>query len=195
MSFLIPCRAFSHRILFTSWSAPNKNVFEIPGLSPEMMQLIIEFAYTGTVFMTEDNAQELLLAADQLNVTDLTQACCDFLREQLCPKNCIGIWQFTNICFLSRLQHEAFKYIVDNFEEVVISEEFQHLSVQELLDILKRDDLSVTKENTVFEAVLQWIAHASEIRKKHLVLLLSKVRTLTLCHYIQFRFTTSGFSC
>lgn len=139
------------------------------------MQLIIEFAYTGSVSVTEDNAQELLLAADQLNVMDIVQIACDFLGEQLCPKNCIGIFQFTNICFASELQHKAYRCIIDHFEEVVFSEEFLQLSVQELTDILDRDDLNVRKESSVYESILRWITHVPEKRKGHITVLLSKV--------------------
>lgn len=56
-----------------------------------MMRLIIEFAYTGSVPVTAENVQELLLAADQFNVMDVVQTCCDFLGEQLRAENCIGI--------------------------------------------------------------------------------------------------------
>ncbi|XP_034748721.1 kelch-like protein 10 [Etheostoma cragini] len=162
--------------LFRRWSTPDKKVFDIPGLSPDMMQLIIEFAYTGSVSVTEDNAQELLLAADQLNVMDIVQTGCDFLGEQLCPKNCIGIFQFTNICSSSKLQHKAYRCIIDHFEEVVFSEEFLQLSVQELTDILERDDLNVKKESVVYESILRWITHLPEKRKGHITVLLSKVR-------------------
>ncbi|KAM9340226.1 kelch-like protein 10 [Symphorus nematophorus] len=174
------------RALFIHWSTPDKKVFEIPGLSPDMMQLIIEFAYTGFLSITERNVQELLMAADQLNVMDVVQACCDFLAEQLCPENCIGIWQFTNICISSELQRKAYNYIIDHFEEVVSCEEFQQLSAEDLTGILKRDDLNVRKESTVFEAILHWITHAPEERKRHITELLSKVRlALTGMDYIE----------
>lgn len=140
-----------------------------------MMELIIEFAYTGSISVTEDNVQELLLAADLLNVVDVVQICSDFLSEQLCPENCIGIWQFTNICFCSELQRKAYSYIIDNFEEVVSQEEFLRLSAQELTDIIEGDDLNVRKESTVYESILHWIAHIPEERETHMAVLLSKV--------------------
>ena len=143
-----------------------------------MMQIIIKFAYTGSLSVTEDNVQELLIAADQFNIKDIVQTCCDFLGEQLCPENCIGIWQFTFFsCF--ELQRKAYQFILDHFEEVVSGEEFQDLTVQELSDILERDDLNVSEETTVFEAVLHWIAHRPEERQAHLLVLLSKVRSTT----------------
>uniref|UniRef100_A0A7N6AKN6 BTB domain-containing protein n=1 Tax=Anabas testudineus TaxID=64144 RepID=A0A7N6AKN6_ANATE len=172
--------------LFSRWSAEDRLVFNIAGLSPRMMELIIEFAYTGSISVTEDNVQELLLAADLLNVVDVVQICSDFLSEQLCPENCIGIWQFTNICFCSELQRKAYSYIIDNFEEVVSQEEFLRLSAQELTDIIEGDDLNVRKESTVYESILHWIAHIPEERETHMAVLLSKVRlALTNEEYIK----------
>ncbi|KAM3606146.1 uncharacterized protein V6R79_011464 [Siganus canaliculatus] len=168
------------RSLFTRWSVPDRKVYDIPGLSSYMMQLIIQFAYTGSMPVTEDNVQELLTTADQFCITDIVQICCKFLSEQLCPDNCIGIWRFTDICFSPELQREAYRFIVNHFEEVVFGEEFQQLSAQELSDIISRDDLGVKEEKAVFEAVVRWVGHAPEEREKHLDALLSKVRMALL---------------
>ncbi|XP_075960673.1 kelch-like protein 10 [Anarhichas minor] len=185
---IILCRCSTYFLaLWSRWSPPDKKVFHIPGLSPDMMQLIIEFAYTGLVSVTEENVQELLLAADQLNVMGVVQTCCDFLGEQLCPENCIGIFQVTDTCLSPELRLKAYHFIVDHFEEVVLSEEFPQLSVQQLADILGRDDLNVSEESAVFEAILRWIAHEPEERKAHLAVLLSKVRLVLMCRiYVRF---------
>ncbi|KAK9526757.1 hypothetical protein VZT92_015440 [Zoarces viviparus] len=162
--------------LFTRTSTPEKKVFDITGLSPEMMQLIIEFAYTGSVSVTWENVHELLLAAGQFNIMGVVQTCCDFLGEQLCPENCIGIFQFTGICFATELRHKAYHYIIDHFEKVVFSEEFLQLPLQQLTNILCRNDLNVRNESIAFEAVLRWIAHVPDEREAHIPVLLSKVR-------------------
>ncbi|XP_073323621.1 kelch-like protein 10 [Pagrus major] len=141
-----------------------------------MMQIIIEFAYTGSLSVTEDNVQELLVAANQFNIMNIVQACCDFLEEQLSPKNCIGIWHFTKFYSCSELQEKAYKFVLDHFEEVVSTEEFQDLTVEELSDFIESDDLNVRKESTVCEAVLHWITNSPQEREGHLLLLLSKVR-------------------
>uniref|UniRef100_A0A3P8S6W3 Kelch like family member 10 n=1 Tax=Amphiprion percula TaxID=161767 RepID=A0A3P8S6W3_AMPPE len=164
------------RALFSRWSGPNQKVYNIPGLSPAMMQLIIEFAYTNSVSVTEDNVQELLLAADQLNVMGVVQACSDFIGEQLCPENCVNIWHFTKICISPKLQQKAYRHIIDHFEEVVTCDEFLEVSVEEFVDILDRDDLSVREESTVYDAVIRWISHAAEERQRHIAALLPKVR-------------------
>lgn len=172
------------RALFTHCSDPDKQVFNIPGLSPEMMALIIDFAYTGSVSITEENVVELLMAADQLNATDIVKLCSDFLGEQLCPENCVGIWQFTKVCLSPELRAKAYHYIINNFEQVVLEEEFLQLTVEELADILDRERLNVQLETTVYEALTKWISHVPAERKQHLTALLSKVCKLSLLHLV-----------
>ncbi|XP_056263171.1 kelch-like protein 10 [Pseudoliparis swirei] len=174
--------------LFGRWCPADKKVFVIPGVSPDAMRLIIEFAYTGSVSVTEENVQELLLAADQLNVMDVVQTCCDFLGEQLRAENCIGVFEFTDIVFCPELQRRAYRYVVEHFEEVARHEEFLQLSLQQLVDILERDDLNVRNESVAFEAVLRWIDHAPETRKAHVAVLFSKVRlALTSLNYMRLK--------
>ncbi|XP_039657323.1 kelch-like protein 10 [Perca fluviatilis] len=165
------------KALFTHWSTPDSRVFDIPNVSPDMMKLIIEFAYTGFVPVTQNNIQELFIAADRFNVMGIIQACCDLLEKQLTPQNCIGIWWFTDIYYTPELNHKTFLYMLNHFEEIAAtSEEFLQLSAQELAKIIANDRLNVKQENTVFRAVLRWIAYANEERRENISLLLSNVR-------------------
>ncbi|XP_047464383.1 kelch-like protein 10 [Mugil cephalus] len=165
------------RALFTRWSDPNQKVFNMsPDMTPDIMQLIIEFAYTGSVSVTKDNVQALMVAADQLNVMGVVQTCCDFLAGHICPENCVGLWQFTNVCSSTELHSKAFRYIIDHFVEVIYCKEFLQLSVHELTDVLARDDLNVKTESTVYEAVVRWIQHVPEERGLHMGALFPKVR-------------------
>ncbi|XP_035499491.1 kelch-like protein 10 isoform X2 [Scophthalmus maximus] len=174
---IILCDCSSYfQALFERWMTTGKKVFNIPGPSPDIMQLIIEFAYTGSVNVTEDNVHDLVLVANMLNVMDLIQACSEFLCERICQENCIGIWQLTKVCSSTEMQYKAYRYITYHFEEVFLCEEFLELSLQELNEILGRDDLNVRTESIVYEAILRWIAHIPEERKEHISVLLFKVR-------------------
>ncbi|KAM9314786.1 kelch-like protein 10 [Pholidichthys leucotaenia] len=174
------------RALLCSASS-EQNVFNIPGISAPIMELILEYAYTGLVSVTVENMQELLLAADQLEVMDIVQICWNFIENELAPKNCIGIWQFTNVISCPEIRYKACRYITDHFVDVVSSEEFLQLSVEELEDILGRDELCVKGENSVYEAAIKWMLHMPEKRKEHAVRLLSKVRLgLMTESYIEF---------
>ncbi|KAM3859011.1 kelch-like protein 10 [Diretmus argenteus] len=142
-----------------------------------MMRLIIEYAYTRSVPVTENNVVELLAAADQFCVMGIAQACFVFLEDQLRPENCIGVWKLTEVYHCPDLRHKAYLFILHRFEEMLrVSEEFVGLSLQQLADLIEEEELNVKQESTVFQAVLRWIAHVPQERNGHISVLLPKVR-------------------
>jgi hypothetical protein len=58
------------------------------------MTQIRDNAYYGTVDIDEDNVCELLQTSDYLCVPDIVQLCCDFLKNNLDPENCIGVMRY-----------------------------------------------------------------------------------------------------
>ncbi|GAB0199093.1 kelch-like protein 10 [Grus japonensis] len=176
-NILCSCSHYFRALFTSSWNNTEKIVYKIPGTSPEMMRLIIEYAYTRTVPVTADNVESLLTAADQFNIMGIIRLCCEFLKSQLCFENCIGICRLTDYYHCPDLREAAYVFILHHFEEMAkVSTEFLDLSVNELKDIIEKDELNVKQEDVVFEAILKWIAHDPQNRRQHIAVLLSKVR-------------------
>ncbi|NWY55656.1 KLH10 protein, partial [Chionis minor] len=176
-NILCSCSHYFRALFASNWSNTERRVYKIEGTSPEMMRLIIEYAYTRAVPVTADNVQSLLIAADQFNVMGVVRLCCEFLKSQLCSENCVGIWRFADYCYCPDLREAAHVFILHHFEEVTrLSAEFLELSVEELAHILEKDELNVKQEEAVFEAILKWIDHGPQDRRQHVAVLLGKVR-------------------
>ncbi|NXS58172.1 KLH10 protein, partial [Brachypteracias leptosomus] len=174
---LCRCSNYFRALLSSRWSTTEKTVHNIPGTSPEMMKLIIEYAYNGTVPVTADNVGSLLNAADYLNVMGIVRLCCQFLQSHLCLENCISTWKLTDTYYCPDLREAARVFILHHFKELVeVSTEFTRLSIDELIGIIGDDELNVRQEGAVFEAVLKWVAYDPQKRRQHIPLLLSKVR-------------------
>ncbi|XP_055938231.1 kelch-like protein 10 [Argiope bruennichi] len=149
----------------------------IPNVSATMLEIIIQYAYTGATPVSEDNVQELLPAADQFSVLGLVNACVDFLVNNLDPKNCIGIWRFSKEYFLLDLEKEAFRYILDHFLDIAErSKEYLELSVSNLNIILKDDLLNAEKEISVWNSVKHWVYYDIANRMTCLPSLLASIR-------------------
>ncbi|CAM4683455.1 unnamed protein product [Leuciscus chuanchicus] len=172
------CSSYFRALFSNSWSSPAEHFCEIQGISRDIMPLVIQYAYTRSVLITQENVVELLVAAEMISVTGLVDSCCQFLESQLCPENCIGICKFTeDFSSCSKLLCKAQHYILQHFEEVLhVPEEFLELSLEQLEEIIDEDELNVRQEEVVFEAVLHWINHAPENRRQHIAVLLPKVR-------------------
>ncbi|GAA6072450.1 kelch-like protein 10 isoform X1 [Tachysurus ichikawai] len=170
--FLI-CRA-----LFTRWSNLDQGVYNINGVSPEIMDLIIHYMYTQDIQVTTDEVKTLLATANYLLIQDLVMSCCEFIQEHLNPDNCLRIWQYADTHSCYELRDQAYMYTLHHFEDVVFSQsgKFLNLTMEQLSDILEKDELNIKEEKTAFQAVIPWIRYDPSVRTQHIVNLLPKVR-------------------
>ncbi|XP_055520679.1 kelch-like protein 18 [Leucoraja erinacea] len=150
------------------------------GMDPSALEALINFAYNGRLAIDQQNVQSLLIGASFLQLQNVKDACCTFLRERLHPKNCLGVRQFAETMMCTVLYDSANSFIHQHFVEVSMSEEFLALSFEETLELVARDELNVKSEEQMFEAVLAWVRFNREDRESCLPQLLSKVR-LPLC--------------
>lgn len=177
------------RALFTNeLFNTNRREVVIPGVSADVMRIIIDYAYTRHVDINAENVEILLPAADQFHVIGIVKKCCDFLTAELGPENCIGIYKFSKMYFCHNLERTSFRYIMHNFYQVsTLSNEYLQLSADELADILSRDELNVKNEELVFDSVLRWIDYDAERRKSSMAKLLRSIRLglLTTQYFVE----------
>lgn len=166
------------RSLFTQelFNTDRKEVV-IPGITADVMQSFVDFAYTRQANITAENIERLLPAADQFHVNGLVRACCQFLSESLESENCIGIYHFARTYFCHNLEKDAYRYLMRHFSGVgLTSPEFLQLTFDEVCIILSSDDLNVKNEEIPFMALIRWIDQDSSNRKCHISSLLKTVR-------------------
>uniref|UniRef100_A0A8C6WJH8 Kelch-like family member 2 n=1 Tax=Neogobius melanostomus TaxID=47308 RepID=A0A8C6WJH8_9GOBI len=138
--------------------------------------LLVDYIYTAEIQVTEDNVQALLPAAGLLQLTEVKKACCEFLSSQLHPSNCLGIRAFADLHACSQLLAQANSYAEQHFTEVVGSEEFLNLGMEQVSSLIASDKLTIPTEEKVFEAVIAWVNHDKDVRQEHLAHLMEHVR-------------------
>ncbi|XP_070560703.1 kelch-like protein 17 isoform X2 [Ptychodera flava] len=142
----------------------------------QALELLVQFAYTSEVTVTEKNVQTLLPAASLLQLHTVRDACCNFLMGQLDPTNCLGIRRFADTHGCYELQQISHKFALLNFAEVASSEEYFQLPKQEVVDLVGSDQLNVAVEEVVFRAVIAWISYDVTSRGRYTSQLLKFVR-------------------
>jgi len=126
--------------------------------------------------VTEENVQVLLTAANLLQLTDVRDACCDYLQSQIDPGNALGIREFSEIHGCLDLFNYADSYIEQHFHEIVQFDEFLNLNSDQVEAFIKSDSLSVPTEEKIFECVVAWIHFDPSARQEHLGRLMQHVR-------------------
>ncbi|XP_041831337.1 kelch-like protein 20 isoform X2 [Melanotaenia boesemani] len=160
-----PC----HRIVLASFSSYFQAMFSadlieskqervaINGVEPQMIGMLVSYAYTSEVYISKANVQALLAAANLLDVMAVREACCRFMERQMDEMNCVGIHCFAEAHSCKVLEKRSMDYILEHFSSVCQQEEFQSLCVDKLTEIITSDFLNVPKEEMVFEAVMLWL--------------------------------------
>jgi len=67
---------------------------ELHDLDHKVVDLLLQFAYTGRITLNIDNVQQVLDAASFLQFDLVVQSCSDFMKQQLHPSNCIEMRKF-----------------------------------------------------------------------------------------------------
>lgn len=126
--------------------------------------------------MTVENVQDLMMAADMLQLGELVLICGEFLRNHMEPNNCVGIYQFLEQIGCSELLEFTQNYIHAHFLQVCEGEEFSSLSKDQLTCLLRSEELRIEDEYQVFTAAMNWLLHDITHRKKHVVEVLEPIR-------------------
>lgn len=138
-----------------------------------MVSLVV---HSGLVSIGESNVQELIVAADMFQLTEVVDLCCEFLKGQIDPTNCIGLFQFSEQIACHDLMEFTENYIHAHFLDIQNGEEFLALTKDQLVKVLRSEELSIEDEYQVFIAAMQWILKDLGRRKKHVVEVLDTVR-------------------
>lgn len=155
--------------------AAQKDV-TLRGCIASAVKSLVEFVYTGTVEVTVNNAQDLLVTANMFGLPSIVDCCARFIAKHISPANCLGIREFAVIHNLEELHKQAAAYSVENFSKVSRQDEFVALSLSQVVELVRCDDVRVDSEEDIYESVTRWINHDEDKRIEHSDMLYNYVR-------------------
>ncbi|XP_029344977.1 kelch-like protein 3 isoform X1 [Acyrthosiphon pisum] len=151
-------------------------VVNIGDIDSNILQLLIDFIYTGKIMVTEQNVMSLLPAAIFLQLDYVKGVCVEFLQKQLNTSNCLYIKEFAYFYNCMELLSSSEEYMKTHFLKFVETDEFLSLSCEEVINLISRDDINVPFEEKIFECVINWVKHESDCRYDSLPKLMEHVR-------------------
>ncbi|XP_003785561.2 kelch repeat and BTB domain-containing protein 8 [Otolemur garnettii] len=157
------------RSMFTSGlTESTQKEVRIVGVEAESMDLVLNYAYTSRVILTEANVQALFTAASIFQIPSIQDQCAKYMISHLDPQNSIGVFIFADHYGHQELGDRAKEYIRKKFLCVTKEQEFLQLTKDQLISILDSDDLNVDREEHVYESIIRWFEHEQNEREVHL---------------------------
>lgn len=98
--------------MFTSGlTESSQSEVRIVGVESESMHLVLDYAYTSRVTLSESNVQALFTAASIFQIPALQDQCAQFMISRLDPQNCIGVYMFADAYGHQELRERSQDYI------------------------------------------------------------------------------------
>ncbi len=174
---LAACSPYFESMFIGEFAEPLNEPIVIEELSGESLEMMINFAYTSCIRITERNVYSVFEAAELLQCSGVKGACFKFFKQQMNKSNCIRTWLFAENHNCTELLDASLKYIDFNFLDIVKGREFLDLDQPDIVvGITSREDLAITAEEQVYEAVLSWVHSKLEKRRMHSYKVFKSVR-------------------
>ena len=90
----------------------------INGLEPSVAEQLIDYFYTAEIRINQHNVQNILSAANLLDVPPVREAASRYLDQHMDETNCLGIQSFAEIHSCHALQRKAKAFALRHFSEV-----------------------------------------------------------------------------
>lgn len=142
----------------------------------DILERLFKYCHTGVIAIDLKDLDSMTQVANMLQFTKVKEHCAAFYSTILCASNCLGIREVAELHNMVQLKTDAHALALDQFMEVSKSNEFRQLSADQLSTLLKEDEINVSAEEDVFNALIQWIKYDVEERKKSLGTLLDCIR-------------------
>ena len=167
---------FFCKLLQSDMKENREGIVRLEEISGSVMEDVLEFIYTGTVEVTEENAEELVVATNYLLVTNLKTISGRFIQQQMCELNCISTFYFAEKYDCEELLNDSKSFIHVNFRSVADMGEFLSLEAKEVEKWISSDEIVVETEADVFQIAQKWVEHNKSERKAAFEKLLRHVR-------------------
>lgn len=92
-----------------------------------------------------------------LKVELVARACCEYMKANFHPTNCLAVRTFAESHNRVDLIDMADRYACEHFTEVVECEEFTCVSPQHLRTLLSSGELNIHSETQVYNAAVKWL--------------------------------------
>ena len=171
---------FFYNALNSEMKENKEGVIRLEEASKGLMEDILEYLYTGHVYISERNAVDLLAMADYLIIPSLKAKSCEVISQSMSHTNCLLFYYAAMMYQCTELQERTRNFIFANFMSVTASDDFLELSREHVEEWISRDEIKVKSEEEVFQVIVKWMEEKERREQEEFFQLLRHVRLMHL---------------
>lgn len=150
---------YGHKLFLATSSAKFHKHFhvegnvemKIEGINKNTFIEVISYCYTGQLKISEENVLSVLLAANLLEVRQLTNTCSGFINNKISPDTIFVIFEKAIDHKVEEFQKKCLDFITKHEEQCFVSKGFYEISLPSLMAILNALKFTTEKSNQLIE--------------------------------------------
>ena len=151
-----------HAMLYGGTKESNEKEIELPTVNFVVLQMLVNFVYTGKVQTSLDDCLDLLQAAHYFGITSLESLCVDMMVASLDLHNCSNIITIAFHQQFDLLFKRCLAVMEAKASEIIYTSEFLSLPLPVLTTFMESSNLDV-KEIDLFLALVKWHNHQGDL--------------------------------
>ena len=153
------------KLLQSNMKENREGIVRFEEISGSVLKDVLEFIYSGTVDVTQENAEKLIAAGNYLIIPGLKTASGRFLEREMSHINCISTFYLAEKYECDEFITNSRLFIHENIVTVAKLDEFLLLEAKEIERWISSDEITVKEEADVFKIILDWVNHRKSERK------------------------------
>ena len=157
---------FFETLFRTNFKEKYQNQVEVNGFDGQIIKLIIDYIYSGSINIDLENVMDIVSASDYLQLDALKHFCWKFLELELTAENCLNVIRASILYKPGLSLDKAYQLLSENLEQISQTEMFKAFSKADLILILEKMKESKSSEEAKYTAITNWMKFDRETRSK-----------------------------
>lgn len=151
----------------------NKEII-LKGVDGPTLKAILQFIYIGYVELTQDNVEQVLVAASSMEIVGLEKKCAQYLEDDLSTHSCVNSLTLADKYSVEQWRTKAFTFVCKNFSKIS-PHDFVQIDATIMHNILKSVEIQAT-EYKIFNCLKYWVEYNEIDRAKFVPFFLKSIR-------------------
>ena len=142
---------------------------ELHDINGTAVKHLIEFIYTGSIDINNENVLDLLSTADYLQIDETKKFCFEFLQSVINSDTCFFVLSLANLYQNEQLKREALECISKDLGDVEFD---NNLSKNDFIICISKMKRNQAKESAIYQYILSWTKFDENARSEEFLELL-----------------------
>ncbi|KAJ5075870.1 pep-cterm sorting domain-containing protein [Anaeramoeba ignava] len=143
----------------------QENKLILQDVSSSILFPILSYFYSGKIEINLENAIEILIFSSKYLIDELIEFSSNFIKNNLQIETIVDVLKLSESMNFNQLLDSSYQFIFENFDKFIKTPFFLELEENHLNSILLNDKL-FTKEFEIFQTIIKWGKHKSNINQK-----------------------------